>query len=116
MHDNRNREFDITKGFKTTKADTIEIVDFVFESEEIVQEIKPFDNTSNHLIKIELDDSKTKYCNKDNVEYKINKVDVNSIILKGHSGLNIIYYRNKGQNEKDFRNYLKMKKNIEYRY
>lgn len=112
MYDKTQNEIDVTNGFTSTNADTVDVTQMAIVVDQYYKRFNLSTGHNRHDIAIELDNSKTSYLYFENKSYRITATTAEGFSLEIPSKEQLNFIKN-DKNEKEFREYLNMKNQIE---
>lgn len=112
MYDKTHNEIDVTNGFTSTNADTVDVTQMAIVVDQYYKRFNLSTGHNRHDIAIELDNSKTSYLYFENKSYRITETTAEGFSLEMPSKEQLNFIKN-DKNEKEFREYLNMKNQIE---
>ncbi len=112
MYDKTTNEIDATNGFTSTNADTVDVTQMAIVVDQYYKRFILSSGHNKHDILIELDNTKTSYLYFENKSFRISESTEAGFSLELPSKEQHNFIKN-DKNEKEFREYLNMKNQIE---
>lgn len=112
MYDKTTNEIDATNGFTSTNADTVDVTQMAIVVDQYYKRFNLSSGHNKHDILIELDNTKTSYLYFENKSFRISESTEAGFSLELPSKEQHNFIKN-DKNEKEFREYLNMKNQIE---